>query len=153
MNHLNTKHKGFTLIEILVVIDIIAILAAIVIVAINPKKHFDEAIAAQRDANVNTILNAVSQYIVDEKGVLPTMPVEEDDGTDGEISTTFCDLLVNEYIGGMPTDPRGDFEGAAIADGACSDITSTKEVGYGVKASGNHITVCSTIDTTVCVTR
>lgn len=60
---------GFTLIEILIVIGIIAILAAIVIVAINPAKQFAQARNTQRTANVNAILNAISQRAADNKGI------------------------------------------------------------------------------------
>lgn len=62
------NNKGFTLIEILVVIGIIAILAAIVIVAINPARQFAQARNAQRESDVSTILNAIGQNMVDNKG-------------------------------------------------------------------------------------
>lgn len=64
----NLKNKGFTLIEILVVIGIIAVLAAIVIIAINPARQFAQARNTQRESNVNTILNAIGQNLVDNKG-------------------------------------------------------------------------------------
>ena len=60
---------GFTLIEILVVIGIIAVLAAIVIIAINPAKQFAQARNSQRVSNVNAILNAIGQNIADNKGL------------------------------------------------------------------------------------
>jgi type IV pilus assembly protein PilA len=65
------SRRGFTLIELLLVIGIIAILASIVIVAINPTKQLGDARDAQRRSDVNTILNAVYQYSIDHNGTLP----------------------------------------------------------------------------------
>lgn len=64
--------RGFTLIELLLVIGIIAILAAIVIVAINPTKQLGDARNAQRKSDVNTILSATWQYAIDHSGNLPS---------------------------------------------------------------------------------
>jgi type IV pilus assembly protein PilA len=69
MKSFSKTAKGFTLIEILIVIGIIAILAAIVIVAINPSKQFAQARNTQRESNVNTLLNAIGQNIADNKGL------------------------------------------------------------------------------------
>jgi len=66
------SRRGFTLIELLLVIGIIAILASIVIVAINPTKQLGNARDAQRRSDVNTILNAVYQYAIDHNGSLPS---------------------------------------------------------------------------------
>mgnify|MGYP001577336152 CR=1 FL=1 len=64
----NSK-RGFTLIEILVVIGIIALLATIVLIAINPARQFAQARDSQRVSNLNAILNAVGQRIADNKGL------------------------------------------------------------------------------------
>ena len=66
------KQKGFTLIEILVVIGIIAILAAVVIVALNPGRQFAQARNTQRWSNINTLLNAVGQRLADNRGNWPS---------------------------------------------------------------------------------
>ncbi len=63
------KHPGFTLIEILVVIGMIAILATIVIIAINPARQFAQGRNTQRTSNVNTILNAIGQRLTENKGL------------------------------------------------------------------------------------
>jgi prepilin-type N-terminal cleavage/methylation domain-containing protein len=54
--------KGFTLIELLIVIGIIAILAGIVLVAVNPAQQFGKANDSERKSEIGTILSAVYQY-------------------------------------------------------------------------------------------
>ncbi len=70
-NIFQKNRAGFTLIELLLVIGIIAILAAIVIVAINPTKQLGDARNAQRRSDVNTVLNAIWQYAIDNNGNMP----------------------------------------------------------------------------------
>lgn len=71
-NNRASDQKGFTLIEILLVIALIAILAGITIVAINPTRQYGQAKNSERWSHVNTILNATHQYAVDNSGVVPT---------------------------------------------------------------------------------
>ena len=107
-----SARQGFTLIELLLVIGIIAILAAIVIVAINPTKQLGDARNAQRRSDVNTILNAVYQYSIDNNGNLP--------GTITTSATAICksgvnvdctglinlNALTGSYIVALPADPQ-----------------------------------------------
>ena len=104
--------RGFTLIELLLVIGIIAILAAIVIVAINPTKQLGDARDAQRRSDVNTILNAIYQYSIDSNGSLPstiTTVATETCRTGASCGATI-DLSVltsnGKYLVSMPIDPK-----------------------------------------------
>lgn len=107
--------KGFTLIEVLLVIVIIAILAAIVLVAVNPAKQIADSNNAQRDSNVNAILNALWQYGIDNSG---NVDGADENGvlTDGLAATALGDNVANDivdlydalvpaYIADMPLDP------------------------------------------------
>ena len=107
------NNKGFTLLEILLVVAAIAILAGIVILAINPGKQLADTRNAQRNADVNTILNAVYQYAIDNSGSLPAtigttqLEICATGGTCGSL----IDLSVltnNEiYLVAIPNDPTG----------------------------------------------
>jgi len=66
------RAEGFTLIELLVVIVIIAVLAVTVYVALDPAKRIKDAKDSRRLTDMESLLTAVHEYIVDNKGALPT---------------------------------------------------------------------------------
>lgn len=107
MKHHNLKKlRGFTLIELLVVIGIIGILAAVVLVAVNPGRQFASARDTQRRADLYAVTNAIYQYATENNGNLPTditiTPTRM--GTDvGLVDLTT--ELVPKYIASMPKDP------------------------------------------------
>jgi prepilin-type N-terminal cleavage/methylation domain-containing protein len=110
--------KGFTLLEILLVIAAIGILAAIIIVAINPNRQLAQARNAERNSESNAILKALDQYLIDE-GEYPSNILdlssnrsieicaqgvsEVDCSNDGLI---YLGSLVPTYLAEIPSDPE-----------------------------------------------
>jgi len=112
------RSRGFTLLEILLVVAAIAILAGIVILAINPGKQLADTRNSERWADVNTILNAVYQYSIDNDGDLPAgISTTVTEVCHTSTCTGLADLSElttdEEYLVAIPTDPTGaDTNGA-----------------------------------------
>lgn len=142
--------KGFTLVEVLLVIVIIAILAAIVIVAINPGRQISQANNTQRSSDVKTILDAVHEYAIDNRGVYPTGITETPTVIgDDALEIDICSFLVPTYIAAMPYDPNVD-------GGAYTDCT-TYYTGYTISQDATiRVTVAAPgaeLEETISVTR
>lgn len=113
-----TNQKGFTLIEILVVIAILGILAVVTIVALNPIKRFQDARNSRRREDVNAILQAVSVYTIDNDGAFPTLSgsalssltISGGTATCGAVGACNASNLdgLAAYISQIPTDPQGN---------------------------------------------
>ena len=140
----DTKYKGFSLIEILIVVGLILILAAVTIVAINPAKHFRDTRNSERSTHISEILNAVTQYTAEEGRTL------DDLGTAGGATIPNCDSdvvtigseagnlnlaspLVDDYMVEIPVDPNnGDAE----------------DTGYTIcQTSGGRVQIGATLET------
>jgi len=144
----NSMKKGFTLIETLITIGLIAFLASIVIIAINPARQFAQARNAKRRADVVTILDAIYENMA-ENGewscpvAIPTTTstIASSGGVD------LCDCLVPTYVAEMPYDP---------STGSYTDCDNYDTKYQIVKSSANRITVSAPdaeLGETISVTR
>ena len=136
------KRLGFTLVELLIVIGVIAILAAIIFEAVDPARRFAEARNAERWSSVNSILNAYLKSTVDNRGTEPVTLVA---GTLYMIGTgtNFADctqqdttavvnataLVTDGYLAAMPFDSK------------TTGADATKTYYYITKGTNGRITV------------
>lgn len=132
INRSKKNQSGFTLLEVLLVVAIIAILAGIVIIAINPGKNLGDSRNAQRSADVTTILNGVYQYALDNNGTLPasiTTTATEICATGAASCTSLVDLSAvttnGKYLVSIPKDPQ------------CSSSCATNGTGYRIMKDAN----------------
>jgi type IV pilus assembly protein PilA len=145
------------LIEVLVVIGIIAILAAIVLVAVNPARQFKLARDSQRVSNVNALLNAIHQNMAEHRGIftcngvvknIPSVPTLVRDASAGSTSGDIASCIIPDYISSIPYDP--------VLVTAHFSSTTDYNSGYEIlKDSNGRITASSTgeLTTTISVTR
>lgn len=141
----NKNLKGFTLIELLIVIGIIAILAGIVLVAVNPAQQFGKANDSERKSEIGTVLSAIYQFQTSPsaRGALPTCSVN---GVAGaaipacgvnnagalQLGTTVDALhfdctasLIPSYLRELPIDPSGapNYDAGDTGYYVCQDTT------------------------------
>jgi prepilin-type N-terminal cleavage/methylation domain-containing protein len=141
--------RGFTLIELLLVIAVIVALAVTVFVALNPSTRLANARDARRTSDVDTILTATHEYIVDNSGSLPTGISTSTDTmigacatsaavTTGNCNVTAASACVNlgtslaAYLKSAPTDPlngTASVTNYTITSVATSGIVTVKACG------------------------
>ncbi|PSO44769.1 MAG: hypothetical protein BRC23_00220 [Parcubacteria group bacterium SW_4_49_11] len=152
------KSKAFTLLEILLVVAAIGILAAIVIVAINPQRQLGKVRDAERQSEVGTLKDGIEQYSLDTNGQYPS---GIDVNTYKEVCDTeavapsncpdyYVDLsgLVPEQLAAIPRDPQASdtnentgYEVGKDENGNIAVKASNTEVDNSVKRAGTTLVV------------
>lgn len=105
----NSSRRGFTLLEVLIVLAILTLLIAAVVIAINPGRQFSKARNTQRRANIQATVIAIYENIIDNDGTficaagqVPTTVKPIKTGIDGY---DLCPCLVPVYLPILLVDP------------------------------------------------
>jgi len=149
--------KGFTLLEILLVVGIISILAGIVIVAINPGRQFAQVRNLQRKSDIKQINTAIAQFYID-KSYYPASTTNYisnlleicNTGASSSPAAGFpCTGLVNlselvpAYMTAIPVDPQGPVT-AFLDKITTTAYAASGGTGYWLgRTSGNKIMLVS----------
>jgi len=135
---MKSNQRGFTLIEILVVIGILAVLFAITLIAINPARQFSQSNDTKRKSDINAILNAIHQYAADNRGALPAgITTSTQIIGNGAGQANICAALITTYLAAVPVDPLTN-NGTPV-----TDCVAAYNTNYNVvrSATNNRITV------------
>ena len=98
--------KGFTLVELLVVIAVIAVLAAITVVAINPAKKLAQSRDAARKSSMQQLVTALSTYYTQ----------------NSSYPAATADLVTNGEIKSLPKGPTGTDFSYAVNPASCTTV-------------------------------
>ena len=121
------RRCGSTLAELLIAISILALLAGITLVALNPKKNQENAADAKRREHLQTMIDALYQYQIDH-GEFPHIPTYRSvDKKHRDVCALtsvvpnelfFCILdapqriplgqLIPDYLPALPKDPKNE---------------------------------------------
>lgn len=122
------NQRGFTLLEILIVMALIAILIGIVIAALNPARQFANARNSTRYAHLSTLMSAISSDMSEHNGVFTcvtgTLPATATNMASAVGSYDIGPCLVTNFLSSMPYDPS--------ATGAHWTSTTDYDTGYTV---------------------
>ncbi|MCA9390131.1 type II secretion system protein [candidate division WWE3 bacterium] len=107
---MKTMKKGFTLIELLVVIAVLGILAAVVLVAINPQARLQDARNSGVRSDIGQIGTALEAYFTENNGAYPA---------------ALANLTADNQLKTLPTVPTGRGGTCTPATGNYTFTTST----------------------------
>lgn len=128
-----SSQKGFTLVELMVVIAILGILAAIAVPRFSDSTTL--ANTAKAAADLRTIDSAIGMFLAANPGATPTAP-------SGSGSSANNGNLVGDYLAAWPTPPTGKvYIGSTSTDvptGGYVIVSNRAELGTGNHAEDFH---------------
>lgn len=143
--------KGFSIVEIMLAVAIVAVLMAVVLVAVNPGERFASTRDAKRTEEANSLVDAIKKYSVDNVAYPPGVSTSlQMIGT----ATSGCDVSCGPAIGGASTsgpftdDDQADFDAGAYSDTQWDGANAWVELTPAGLAAGTGSYRSSTKDAT-----
>jgi len=137
---MTARFKGFTLVELLIVIAIIGVLAVVVLVAINPVEQLAKTRDSGRISTVTQLGHAMQAYYTSQDAAYPAEATwDVDMTTSGELSTfpSAVSYGAYGYTDGCTENVQPD------GDGFCYDLDTTNgAIVYGELESNNQNSKC-----------
>lgn len=140
----STSEKGFTLVEVLIVVALIAILAVIALVTINPFEAQKRTRDARRLKEIGTMQGIIEQYIADNPDASAASAESTDNSSAVDCGTTgWHGLALCNYANTIAVDPLNRSAEFSLTDGT----STTGDVYYYYEIDDNlRYTICSRME-------
>lgn len=151
------KTTGFTLIELLVVIAIIGILAALLVLAINPVEMQRRARDATRMSDFASLQRAIDLAVIDGAPVPDTALTATNSTSDtreaADATNNYIRIDVSRYLSVLPQDPSFVASGTqtvSVTTGTANTTqdTTAGDMGYSFRADGRNYELNSYLEST-----
>lgn len=142
------NQTGFTLIELIVVIGVIAILSAMIIAILNPLEQFAKARDSQRKSDLSQIQKALEQYYQDTGSYPNPNASYEIIGINSGVITWGTSNTANwPYMNVMPKDPENNRSYVYYSTGQSYWLYTALERGKQDPQACNNGNACSEFGT------
>lgn len=108
--------KGFTLVEILIVVSLIAILAVVALITINPAEAQRRARDTQRIKDISSMQSIIEQYLSDHPSNFSTTDKTSLGGTNNCGTGGWIGIDLCAYANTLPLDPSNRTSVIAVTD-------------------------------------
>ncbi len=151
LNRIKYRQKGFTLVEVLIVVAVIAILGAIAVMTLNPAQASQKARDAQRRKDVATYQSIIEQYLEDNRSSYSALTSVTTNGatnscSGGVLRASSGTWTTCTYAATQPLDPTNGTSKTITTNGG---TTLTDDLLYEitVNAAGNY-RICAHFEST-----
>lgn len=136
--------KGFTLVEILIVVSLIAILAVVALITINPAEAQRRARDTQRIKDISSMQSIVEQYLSDHPTDFSATNKTSLGGTNNCSSSGWIGIDLCAYANTLPTDPSN--RTSIVTTTAAGNAESDRAVYELIINSEGQYRICSRME-------
>jgi len=139
------RQKGFTLVEILIVVSLIAILAVVALITINPAEAQRRARDTQRLKDVSSMQSIMEQYLSDNPTTASSTNVTSSaNGGTNDCATGWIGINLCAYANTLPRDPVN--RQTIVATTAVAGSTSAGAIYQLILNAEGQYRICSRME-------
>lgn len=147
------SQKGFTLVEILIVVSLIAILAVVALITINPAEAQRRARDTQRIKDISTLQSIVEQYLSDNPSDFTPITATSTGLTNDCSASGWIGIDLCRYANTLPIDPTNRDSVVASTDTGTENQERNPAAYQFILNSDGQYRICTRMESRANVTK